>query len=216
MTNGRDIDPSTSAPIAITLSAGQIDYIVSEAFGDRGLRGVIGGRMDDLGVAVGEVLADPEWDDGLLSRSTLMALQVFCAFAPAGTERGASEVAAELDLSASTAQRYLQTLLRVRLLEWSSETRCYCIPPSPAPAGVGVSSSSILGEDACARAALPHPSGVELLTPREAEVLEHLRRGQSNAQIALALCVTVETVRTHVAHIRSKLGVHSRVELVER
>jgi DNA-binding NarL/FixJ family response regulator len=56
-------------------------------------------------------------------------------------------------------------------------------------------------------------SGPELLTPREADVLEQLRDGRSNAEIAVALCVSVETVRTHRRNIYRKLGVRTRREL---
>jgi DNA-binding NarL/FixJ family response regulator len=59
----------------------------------------------------------------------------------------------------------------------------------------------------------PLPLGPELLTPREADVLEHLRQGRSNAEIALALHVSVETVRTHRRNIYRKLGVRTRREL---
>jgi DNA-binding NarL/FixJ family response regulator len=55
--------------------------------------------------------------------------------------------------------------------------------------------------------------GPELLTPREADVLEHLQHGRSNAEIANALCVGVETVRTHRRNIYRKLGVRTRREL---
>ena len=55
--------------------------------------------------------------------------------------------------------------------------------------------------------------GPELLTPREADVLEHLRSGRSNAEIANALHVSVETVRTHRRNIYRKLGVRTRREL---
>jgi DNA-binding NarL/FixJ family response regulator len=57
------------------------------------------------------------------------------------------------------------------------------------------------------------PLGPELLTPREADVLEHLQTGRSNAEIALALSVSVETVRTHRRNIYRKLGVRTRREL---
>jgi DNA-binding NarL/FixJ family response regulator len=53
----------------------------------------------------------------------------------------------------------------------------------------------------------------QLLTRREAEVLPLLQQGRSNAQIALALQVGVETVRTHARNIYRKLGVSSRREL---
>lgn len=57
-----------------------------------------------------------------------------------------------------------------------------------------------------------HP-GPELLTPREADVLELLQQGRSNAQIAMALHVGVETVRTHARNIYRKLGVSTRRDL---
>jgi len=57
------------------------------------------------------------------------------------------------------------------------------------------------------------PVGPDLLTAREADVLEHLQRGASNAQIALALGVGTETIRTHARNIYRKLGVSGRREL---
>jgi DNA-binding NarL/FixJ family response regulator len=59
----------------------------------------------------------------------------------------------------------------------------------------------------------PTDIGPELLTPREADVLELLQRGRSNAQIAAELHVGVETVRTHARNIYRKLGVRTRREL---
>jgi DNA-binding NarL/FixJ family response regulator len=56
--------------------------------------------------------------------------------------------------------------------------------------------------------------GGQLLTRREGEVLPFLQEGRSNAQIAVALHVGVETVRTHARNIYRKLGVSSRRELV--
>lgn len=59
----------------------------------------------------------------------------------------------------------------------------------------------------------PFPRGPELLTPREAAVLDLLQAGRSNGEIAAELHVGVETVRTHARHIYRKLGVGSRREL---
>jgi DNA-binding NarL/FixJ family response regulator len=56
--------------------------------------------------------------------------------------------------------------------------------------------------------------GAELLTPREAEVLEQLLNGRTNAQIAQQLSIGIETVRTHARNIYRKLGIGSRRELV--
>jgi DNA-binding NarL/FixJ family response regulator len=55
--------------------------------------------------------------------------------------------------------------------------------------------------------------GSELLTPREAEVLEQLHDGATNAQIAQQLSIGIETVRTHARNIYRKLGIGSRREL---
>ncbi len=55
--------------------------------------------------------------------------------------------------------------------------------------------------------------GPDILTQREAEVMELLRSGRSNAEIAQALHVSVETVRTHARRIYRKLGVKTRREL---
>jgi DNA-binding NarL/FixJ family response regulator len=55
--------------------------------------------------------------------------------------------------------------------------------------------------------------GPEPLTSREADVLALLQEGRSNAEIALALQVGVETVRTHARNIYRKLGVRTRREL---
>jgi DNA-binding NarL/FixJ family response regulator len=57
---------------------------------------------------------------------------------------------------------------------------------------------------------LPAP---DLLTPREADVLELLQRGLTNAQIAHELSIGVETVRTHARNIYSKLGISKRRDL---
>lgn len=59
-----------------------------------------------------------------------------------------------------------------------------------------------------------YPVPAALLTPREEEVLEYLSCGQSHAEIAYALQLGVETVRTHAAHIRGKLGVRNKRELI--
>jgi len=53
-----------------------------------------------------------------------------------------------------------------------------------------------------------------LLTQREGDVLLLLRQGHGNAQIALELQISVETVRTHARSIYRKLGVASRRALI--
>ncbi|HZQ27046.1 MAG TPA: response regulator transcription factor [Acidimicrobiales bacterium] len=55
-----------------------------------------------------------------------------------------------------------------------------------------------------------------LLTRKELEVLGRLAEGLSNKDIADALFVTSATVKTHLAHIYTKLGVTGRQEAVAR
>jgi DNA-binding NarL/FixJ family response regulator len=62
--------------------------------------------------------------------------------------------------------------------------------------------------------ALATPRSLLALTPREREVVACLGLGHKNAQIASQLCISVETVRTHVASIYRKLGVSTRRDLL--
>jgi LuxR family transcriptional regulator, maltose regulon positive regulatory protein len=57
---------------------------------------------------------------------------------------------------------------------------------------------------------------LEPLTEREQEVIFHLSRGLSNRDIAAAMFVSLDTVKTHLKHIFAKLGVTDRREAVER
>jgi DNA-binding CsgD family transcriptional regulator len=85
--------------------------------------------------------------------------------------------------------------------------------------GLGVSPDGLMGELVAMSAASGavesrvHARLVSL-TPREREVFEGLSRAESNAEIALDLQISVETVHTHVANIRRKLGVRSRRDLI--
>jgi DNA-binding CsgD family transcriptional regulator len=54
------------------------------------------------------------------------------------------------------------------------------------------------------------------LTPREREVLVLVARGLTTAKIAERLGLSYPTVRTHLEHIREKLGVGTRAQAVAR
>jgi DNA-binding NarL/FixJ family response regulator len=71
----------------------------------------------------------------------------------------------------------------------------------------------VLPRSAAAGGASLDIQGSDLLTPREAEVLELIHDGATNAQIAHRLSIGIETVRTHARNIYRKLGITSRREL---
>jgi len=54
---------------------------------------------------------------------------------------------------------------------------------------------------------LPHP-----LSTREGEVLELLLEGKANQDIATALFVSINTIKTHLSKLYAKLGVDSRAQ----
>jgi NarL family two-component system response regulator LiaR len=56
------------------------------------------------------------------------------------------------------------------------------------------------------------PESPETLTDRETEVLRLLARGKANKEIARALSIGEQTVKTHVGNILAKLGVQSRTQ----
>jgi two-component system, NarL family, response regulator LiaR len=53
---------------------------------------------------------------------------------------------------------------------------------------------------------------IEVLTPRELEVLKLIARGRSNKRIALELGVAEKTVKTHVGHVLAKLDLTDRTQ----
>jgi two-component system response regulator NreC len=58
------------------------------------------------------------------------------------------------------------------------------------------------------------PDGLDLLTPREREVLALIASGLTNQEIADKFVISIRTVETHRAHIIDKLGLRKRSELV--
>lgn len=60
----------------------------------------------------------------------------------------------------------------------------------------------------------PKPRRLEIMTPRELEVLTLLAYGHTNAEIAEKLCISERTVETHRTNMMAKMEFKSRAELV--
>ena len=58
------------------------------------------------------------------------------------------------------------------------------------------------------------PSSMPTLTKREKQVLNYVALGRDNGYIALDLGLAEQTVRNYITHLYTKLGVHSRTEVV--
>jgi ATP/maltotriose-dependent transcriptional regulator MalT len=55
-----------------------------------------------------------------------------------------------------------------------------------------------------------------VLSPREREIMDHVRQGMRNAEIAASLNIAIGTVKRHLDHIYAKLGARSRTRAIAR
>jgi len=97
----------------------QVELIVSAGLGERSLKESLPGSAD-----LGPLSAVDPNDPGL-SRSLLRGLMLLAALPRDGAYVGNSELARRLDVSPSTAHRYVNTLLVAGLVEQDARTRRY-------------------------------------------------------------------------------------------
>jgi DNA-binding NarL/FixJ family response regulator len=102
-------------------------------------------------------------------------------------DAGIAEIARAIQ-AAAAHHAFLDPEVQARLLEAATATA----RPTPPPT-----------------ASLP-----DELTPREAEVLALVARGQSNGEIAAELVVSEATVKTHINHVFAKIGARDRAQAV--
>jgi DNA-binding NarL/FixJ family response regulator len=114
-----------------------------------------------------------------------------------------------------------------QLLEGGSGRRAYLLKERVADAGelaaavrqVHAGGSVIdpsVVEQLVAAGSRSQRSAIDLLTPRELEVLEHMAQGKNNASIASALVLTERAIEKHTNAIFTKLGISAEPDLNRR
>jgi DNA-binding NarL/FixJ family response regulator len=87
-------------------------------------------------------------------------------------------------------------------------------PLAPLNIGLFATNNVANGAVQCSTTKPGLPDGMRMLSPRETDILEHIGRGFSYAEVARLKHVSVHTVQTHIKNIYAKLSVHNRSEAV--
>jgi len=128
-------------------------------------------------------------------------------------DRPATEV---LMLTSSTADEHLLAAIRAGALAYLPKTAG--VDEVVATVRAAARGESRLDPRIAARLvrevrdAGPPPGPLNLLSPRETQVLAQLARGRSNREIAKTLAITEETVKAHVSSILAKLQLSDRTQ----
>ncbi|MGZ6779246.1 MAG: response regulator transcription factor, partial [Mycobacterium sp.] len=82
--------------------------------------------------------------------------------------------------------------------------------------GAALSTEEAIGYARRGRGQRKRPaSGWESLTPTERDVVRHAAEGLGNKDIAERLFISPRTVQTHLTHVYAKLGLASRIQLIQ-
>jgi DNA-binding CsgD family transcriptional regulator len=115
------------------------------------------------------------------------------------------EIAGALEIAPSTVRTYAQNVLDKLAVGSRVEAAAHIRRPEGSWGGAATT------DGAPGRRT---DSALDLLTPREAEVLWCVAQGLSGATVAERLFLSPHTVRTHLRNVRAKLGVHSTLAAV--
>lgn len=182
-----------------------------------GLRALVGGQ-DDLTV-VGEA-------DGLDRALVVVAAErpdvVLMDLSLGASEAGGAAVTAALRALDAPPEVLVLTTYDtesdiMRALE--AGARGYLLkdaPPAELFAGIRATArgETVLAPSVAATLVRRTTPGVATITDREVEVLELLSRGLGNKEMARELFVSEATVKSHLSHIYTKLGVDTRAGAV--
>jgi hypothetical protein len=113
--------------VSIELSAEQVGMVLHASVPSRS-RGWAGGAKRTAQLRVAGNSPGNSASGSELSRSLHRGLQVWAAFPANGAVRAVAEIARELEMSKTTAHRYVSALVEVGLLERDPVTRQYRIP----------------------------------------------------------------------------------------
>ena len=121
-------------------------------------------------------------------RNAVPAAKIICVSASSSPEDelAAREVGADLYMRKHTEPSVLLAAIQSLL---AGKSPAPCVPKEDALAGLG-------------------------LTPRQVDILQQIAKGQSNKEIALALNISPETVKTHLAVIYRQTETTNRVSLI--
>jgi predicted ATPase/DNA-binding CsgD family transcriptional regulator len=165
----------------------------------------------ELGDTVGtayclEALALLASGQGRHERVTLLQGAADPLWQLAGRRLGGTAIMEEFHARAEKAARDALGMDRHATL-WRRAARC----PLSEIVVLAVSGTGMPGSP---EATMAHADRLEPLTSREREVAALVCQGMSNRQIAERLIISKRTVDAHLEHIRAKLGVSSRTQIV--
>jgi DNA-binding NarL/FixJ family response regulator len=170
---------------------------------DRALRADIADACDDAGIAVadrGEAIGAA--DVAIIDRPVATAIPAVALVSDGAQRAWPANVCAVLPADADT-----ETLTAVITVVAAG----YALTPRGETADGG---DPDVDDEDTREGGHPADEPGRALSSREREVLALLAGGASNKEIALALAVSVSTVKFHVAAIMEKLGARSRVDAV--